>query len=54
MKGFEDQYKNIIDYIVRITYQIWEEKILATSMTPTVKIAEFGMNLVYNLDLKKL
>ena len=26
MKGFEDQYKNIIDYIVRITYQIWEEK----------------------------
>ena len=26
MKGFEVQYKNIIDYIVRITYRIWEEK----------------------------
>ena len=26
MNGFEDQYKNIIDYIVRITYQISEEK----------------------------
>ncbi len=26
MKGFESQYKNIIDYIVRITYTIWEEK----------------------------
>ena len=26
MKGFEAQYKNIIDYIVRITYTIWEEK----------------------------
>ena len=26
MKGFETQYKNIIDYIVRITYCIWEEK----------------------------
>ncbi len=26
MKGFESQYQNIIDYIVRITYQIWEEK----------------------------
>jgi predicted ester cyclase len=26
MKGFEVQYKNIIDYIVRITYHIWEDK----------------------------
>ncbi len=26
MKGFEKHYKNIIDYIVRITYTIWEEK----------------------------
>ena len=26
MKGFEIQYKNIIDYIVRITYHIWEDK----------------------------
>jgi len=26
MKSFEAQYKNIIDYIVRITYRIWEEK----------------------------
>jgi hypothetical protein len=26
MKGFEAQYKSIIDYIVRITFHIWEEK----------------------------
>ena len=26
MKGFETKYKNIIDYIVRITYRIWEDK----------------------------
>ena len=26
MNGFETQYKNIIDYIVRITHTIWEEK----------------------------
>jgi len=26
MKGFEIQYKNIIDYIVRITFRIWEQK----------------------------
>ena len=26
MKGFESQYKNIIDYIVRITFRIWEQK----------------------------
>jgi len=26
MKGFENQYKNIIDYIVRITFKIWEQK----------------------------
>ncbi len=26
MKGFETQYKNIIDYIVRITFRIWEQK----------------------------
>ena len=26
MKGFEAQYKSIIDYIVRITFDIWEEK----------------------------
>jgi len=25
MQGFEQQYRNIIDYIVRITYKIWEE-----------------------------
>ena len=33
MKGFEDQYKNIIDYIVRITYQIWD-CLLYTSPSP--------------------
>ena len=26
MRGFESQYRNIIDYIVRITHRIWEEK----------------------------
>ncbi|WP_299985945.1 ester cyclase [uncultured Ruegeria sp.] len=26
MRGFEGKYKNIVDYIVRITHQIWEEK----------------------------
>lgn len=26
MRGFEDHYVNIIDYIIRITHQIWEEK----------------------------
>ena len=26
MNGFEKQYENIIDYIVRITYTIWEKK----------------------------
>ena len=25
MRGFEESYQNIIDYIVRITYRIWEE-----------------------------
>lgn len=26
MRGFEPRYKNIVDYIVRITHKIWEEK----------------------------
>jgi len=26
MRGFEDQYVDIIDYILRITHRIWEEK----------------------------
>lgn len=26
MRGFEPKYQNIIDYIVRITHKIWEEK----------------------------
>lgn len=26
MRGFESRYVNIVDYIVRITHQIWEEK----------------------------
>lgn len=26
MRGFEDTYRNIIDYIVRITYKIWEDR----------------------------
>lgn len=26
MRGFEPRFKNIVDYIVRITHQIWEEK----------------------------
>ena len=26
MRGFEDTYVDIVDYIVRITHRIWEEK----------------------------
>lgn len=26
LRGFEDTYRNIIDYIVRITYKIWEDR----------------------------
>src|SRR5690349_944149 len=26
MRGFEEQYVDIVDYIVRITHRIWEEK----------------------------
>ena len=26
MRGFEDIYVDIVDYIVRITHKIWEEK----------------------------
>lgn len=26
LRGFEDTYQNIIDYIVRITYRIWEDR----------------------------
>ena len=26
MRGFEDTYRNIVDYIVRITHRIWEER----------------------------
>lgn len=26
LRGFEDTYRNIIDYIVRVTYKIWEER----------------------------
>ena len=26
MRGFESTYQNIIDYIVRVTHRIWEEK----------------------------
>lgn len=26
LPGFEDRYQNIVDYIVRITYQIWDER----------------------------
>jgi predicted ester cyclase len=26
LRGFEDTYQNIVDYIVRITYKIWEDR----------------------------
>ena len=26
MKGFDKQFKNLPDYILKITYQIWEDK----------------------------
>ena len=25
LRGFEEQYQDIVDYIVRITHRIWEE-----------------------------
>ena len=28
LRGFEPTYRNIIDYIVRITYRIWEERVV--------------------------
>ena len=28
MKGFDSKYKDLPDYILKITYQIWEEKML--------------------------
>ena len=54
MKGFETQYKNIIDYIVRITHTLFGKKrILVIFMTHIALIALCGMNLDYNLDQKK-
>ena len=26
MKGFEDTYVDIVDYIIRITHRIWEDQ----------------------------
>ena len=34
MRGFEDTYVDIIDYIVRITHRIWEEKDIGYITTP--------------------
>ncbi|GIS57461.1 MAG: hypothetical protein CM1200mP1_13990 [Candidatus Neomarinimicrobiota bacterium] len=42
MKGFEAQYKSIIDYIVRITFHIWEEKNIGYILIRTVGTAVSG------------
>ena len=35
LRGFADTYRNIIDYIVRITHRIWRSGTWSTSARPT-------------------
>ena len=47
MRGFEETYRNIIDYIVRITYRIWEDReveyILATYSDTSRVFDDYGL-----------
>lgn len=47
MRGFEETYKNIIDYIVRITYRIWEDReveyILDTYSDRSLVFDDYGL-----------
>ena len=41
MQGFDPHYGNIVDYILRCTYDIWERKMWALSPPITPKWAKF-------------
>lgn len=49
MRGFEETYRNIIDYIVRITYKIWEDReveyIAATYSDTSNVYDDYGLQL---------
>jgi hypothetical protein len=49
MQGFEQTYKNIIDYIVRITFRIWEQRdvdYIADTYTSTSRVYDdYGLQL---------
>ena len=49
MCGFEDTYRNIIDYIVRITHRIWEDRdveyILDTYSQDSKVFDDYGLQL---------
>ncbi len=49
MDGFEKTYQNIIDYIVRITYKIWEDRnvdYILETYSPTSKVYDdYGLQL---------
>lgn len=49
MRGFESQYPNVIDYIVRITHHIWEDRnveYIADCYTPTSQVFDdYGLQL---------
>lgn len=49
MRGFEETYRNIIDYIVRITYRIWEEgdiQYIADTYSATSRVYDdYGLQL---------
>ena len=58
LKGFDPAYRNIIDYIVRITYRIWET-LVAGSIPVTKKhpalnsFEKFPIIFLENLKLRK-
>ena len=49
LEGFDDIYQNIIDYIVRITYRIWEDRdveYILETYSPTSKVYDdYGLQL---------
>ena len=49
LRGFEETYQNIIDYIVRITFKIWEERdveyILDTYSESSRVFDDYGLQL---------
>ena len=55
LQGFDPTYRNIIDYIVRITYRIWEtnDRELSTSVNAIHQTAKFSMTTDFNLVTKR-